>query len=159
MISASNGLRNTIAMKFALLVAATLTTIAWNEHSSPDLHARPGFDSSHIFHVLDGQVSEWPVDRFHLSDDSTIEYAVDNDDKNFYIAMSIPDYAMQNKIMRNGMELYIDTKGKKKESKGVEFPIKGETGNTAPGVPQTNSPASPDNQPKLDRKTARNVMA
>ena len=28
------------------------------------------------------------------------------------------------KIMHQGMDLYIDPKGKKKEGKGIEFPVK-----------------------------------
>jgi hypothetical protein len=120
-------------------------------------------DTGHIIHVLDGSVAEWPADKFHLNDDSTVEYAADNDDKNLYLAMSVPDFDMQMKIMRNGMKLFIDLKGKKKEAKGVEFPVKGEAGNFQghfSGAPLNSNSNNDDQQKKkFDKKTVRGVMS
>jgi len=77
-----------------------------------------------IHHVLDGKANEWPVQKFETDVRSEIKYAVDNDPQNLYLALIIPNSRTQMRIMRQGMELYLDTKGKKKESKGIEFPVK-----------------------------------
>lgn len=41
--------------------------------------------------------------------------------------MIIPQITTQFSMLQNGLELYIDLKGKKRESKGVEFPIRNQT--------------------------------
>lgn len=117
-------------------------------------------DSGHVVHVLDGSIAEWPVARFQLSEDSTIEYALDNDNKDLYLAMTIPDYGEQLKIMRNGMKLFIDLKGKKKEGKGIEFPVKGEGSSSAMNSSYGNGANNGEEQPKkLDRKTERTILS
>ena len=117
-------------------------------------------DTGHINHVTDGLTTEWPSSAFHISDDSTVEYAIDNDDKSLYLAMTIQDFGEQTKIMRNGMKVFIDLKGKKKEGKGVEFPIKGEAGSSTTGIsPNGPNAVADDPTKKLDKKTARSIMS
>jgi len=77
-----------------------------------------------LSHLLDGKINEWPAQRFETDPATEIKYAVDNDSQNLYLAMTIPNFPTQMKIMRQGMELYIDLKGKKKEGKGIDFPVK-----------------------------------
>jgi hypothetical protein len=76
-----------------------------------------------------------------------------------YVAMTIPDFGEQTKILRNGMKLFIDLKGKKKEGKGIEFPIR-EANNSGINNPKYNS-ANTGSEPekKFDKKTTRNIMA
>jgi hypothetical protein len=124
-------------------------------------------DTTHISHVLDGSVNEWPANRFQPDEDTTIFMALDNDDKNFYVALTIPDYSMQTKLMRNGMSLYIDLKGKKREGRGIEFPIKGEVNNfisssdPSPAKPPANGeePKKEFPQKEIDKKTMRSIMS
>src|SRR5450432_2678486 len=71
-------------------------------------------DSSIINHVLDGSVKEWPSGQFKADGETGVQYAIDNDGKNLFLAMSIPNFRTQLKMMREGMSLYIDLKGKKK---------------------------------------------
>lgn len=110
-------------MKSLLVVVTAFIVLSFN--TAPKFHCplcTSYTDTGHIHHLLDGLVSEWPINKFQVNDDSTVEYAEDNDDKNLYVAMTISDFEMQMKIMRNGMKLYLDLKGKKKEGKGIEFP-------------------------------------
>lgn len=86
-------------------------------------------DTILINHTLDGNINEWPLAKFELNKETEIKYAVDNDAKNLYVAMIIPKFATQIKMIRQGMEFYIDLKGKKREGKGIEFPIKSEAPN------------------------------
>ena len=77
-----------------------------------------------LSHLVDGKINEWPVQKFEIDAATEIKYAVDNDSQNLYLAMTIPTFRTQMKIMRQGMELYFDLKGKKKEGKGIDFPVK-----------------------------------
>ena len=77
-----------------------------------------------INHLLDGKVNEWPAEKFETDPATQLKYAVDNDKKNLYLVLTIASFREQMKIMHQGMDLYIDLKGKKKEGKGIEFPVK-----------------------------------
>lgn len=85
-------------------------------------------DTSIIQHTQDGKLLEWPSEKFTADNETKIKYAVDNDNRNLYIALFIPDYDTQMKMMRTGMTLYIDLKAKKKEGRGIEFPVKPDRG-------------------------------
>ena len=76
-----------------------------------------------INHLLDGKVSEWPAQKFETDPASEFKYAIDNDKQNLYLVLTITSFREQMKIMHQGMNLYIDPKGKKKEGKGIEFPV------------------------------------
>ena len=77
-----------------------------------------------INHLLDGKVNEWPAQKFETDPATQLKYAVDNDKQNLYLVVTIANFREQMKIMHQGMDLYIDPKGKKKEGKGIEFPVK-----------------------------------
>ena len=97
-----------------------------------------GFNNTHFYsshgslvdadttsgHVLDGKLAEWPAQNFQMDPGTEIKYAMDNDNQNLYLALAIPNSRMQIKLMHQGMEMYIDLKAKKKEGKGIEFPVK-----------------------------------
>jgi hypothetical protein len=85
-------------------------------------------DSSVVRHVLDGSVVEWPTFKFEEDKETTIKYAIDNDAQNLYVAMIIPSFSTQRKMMSMGMKLYVDLKGKRKQTRGIEFPVLREAG-------------------------------
>jgi hypothetical protein len=84
------------------------------------------YDTGKIVHVIDGNTKEWNVEKFEKDKDTEISYAIDQDDKNIYLAVKVPNQRIQMKMMMQGMNLYFDKKGKKKEGTGIEFPIKRE---------------------------------
>ena len=88
----------------------------------------PGFlsDTTKIIHSLDGITAEWPTEKFKIDNDSKIQYAIDNDQQTVFFVLCIANKETQRKIMQQGMNLYVDIKEKKKENRGVEFPIKPE---------------------------------
>src|SRR5438045_2532165 len=108
---------------FLLLVLSFLLFSFRNRAPDNNYRARSSSDTT-IHHILDGKPNEWPVQKFETDIPSEIKYAVDSDPQNLYLALIIPNYRTQMRIMRQGMELYLDTKGKRKESKGIEFPVK-----------------------------------
>ena len=81
-------------------------------------------DTTIISHLLDGNTAEWPPEKFVIDKSTKMEFAIDNDNQTLFLAINIPDRSIQKKVMQEGMNLYIDTKGKKKENKGIEFPVK-----------------------------------
>lgn len=113
-------------MKSLLLPVLTLLSTSFvTTHSYKNIFSA---NDSTINHVLDGKISEWPSAKFEEDKGTDIKYAVDNDSANLYVAMMIPNLRTQFKLMGQGMELFVDVKGKKREGKGIAFPVKkGET--------------------------------
>ena len=85
-------------------------------------------DTTIVVHILDGNITEWPEQKFLTDKETKIRYAVDNDDQMLFLAMSISDKKEQQRIMQQGMSLFIDIKGKKKGNRGVQFPLGMENG-------------------------------
>jgi len=81
-------------------------------------------DTTIISHLLDGNTAEWPPEKFVTDKATKMDYAIDNDSQTLFLAINIPEKSIQKKVMQEGMNLYIDTKAKKKENKGIEFPVK-----------------------------------
>ncbi|HSU28059.1 MAG TPA: hypothetical protein VLJ68_06745 [Chitinophagaceae bacterium] len=106
------------------LVAAFAFITLTNSHPTYSDTQKPTADSTIIEHHLDGSIAEWPAGKFSTDEETKIRYMADNDSINLYLALSVPDQGMQMKMSRIGMKLYIDLKGKKKESMGIEFPLK-----------------------------------
>ena len=80
-------------------------------------------DTAIVNHQLDGNITEWPAEKFGTDKQTGIRYATDNDQENLFIALVISDKKIQQRIMQQGLFFYIDTRGKKKETRGVEFPL------------------------------------
>ena len=99
-------------------------------------------------HRVDGKVNEWPTDKFTIDPETAIQYAMDNDGDNLYIAMNIPAQSAQMRIMRRGMNLFIDLKERKKETRGIEFPLQAE-----------DDVLTDEGAPKTDMRKIRMMMA
>jgi hypothetical protein len=85
-------------------------------------------DSAKVTHVTDGKLDEWKIEKFETDPATKMQYAADHDGENLYVALKITDQLVQNRIMAFGMNMFIDKKGKKKESSGIEFPMKNAMG-------------------------------
>ena len=83
-------------------------------------------DTEIIQHKTDGVINEWPSSKFESDIATDIKYAIDNDENNLYIVLNVPNQGIQTKLMKLGMKLFIDLKGKRKEGRGVSFPVKDE---------------------------------
>lgn len=109
-------------MKILLLVSVIFSSL----FSSPSLSQSPltsGKDSTAINHVVDGNTAEWPNEKFETDKITGIKYAIDNDKETLFLSMKISGYDMLKNVMSRGMDLYIDTKGKKKAKCGISFPL------------------------------------
>lgn len=121
-------------------------------------------DTGKILHVIDGNLSEWNQAKFETDKETLINFAFDHDLTNLYLAMKISSNSAQMKMMMQGMVLYLDKKGKKREGTGIIFPIKqgrppvnfAGTGNGNSSVPSNPNPL-PD--PKVIRENlAKNMI-
>jgi len=76
--------------------------------------------------TADGRIPEWSNPLRFYDDKSKINYTIANDRYNLYVCMKISDETAQIKILRSGMELKIDTAGKKTFPTVFIFPIAGQ---------------------------------
>jgi hypothetical protein len=100
-----------------------INLLAVSDYPHIQLSSAPQTDTTKIIHLLDGNISEWPAEKFALDKATKIRYAIDNDSQMLFLAINISDKTTQQRIMQKGMNLFIDVKGKKKENRGVEFPL------------------------------------
>ena len=75
-------------------------------------------------------------------EDALTWYAVYNDDKNIYVHLAIKDSLQKRKLLQNGMELWVDSKGKKNKVTGILFPL-GEKASMYPGGGNRNAAGGP----------------
>jgi len=83
--------------------------------------------------VIDGNAKEWGDSLRYYNAEKKINYSLANDQENLYMAIKITDRLNQMKILRAGITFSIDTKGKKKETYSLTFPLN-VNGNQPPPV-------------------------
>jgi hypothetical protein len=72
--------------------------------------------------VADGNPKEWKIPLRFYDNKSKLSYTVTNDLDNLYICIRITDDASQIKVMRAGMQIWLDTTGSNKQTTGILFP-------------------------------------
>lgn len=75
-------------------------------------------------------------------EDALTWYAVYNDSNAIYVHITITDSLQKRKVLQNGMELWIDGKGKKNKITGIMFPLSTRA-NTYPGGGDRNAAGGP----------------
>jgi hypothetical protein len=90
---------------------------------SKDLHAHRSLPDTVIKHSTDAVLDDWDPSAFDIHEASGIRMAADNDTEKLYIALYITNKDVQKRVMLGGMQLFIDTKAKKKEGTFIEFPV------------------------------------
>src|ERR1035437_9320957 len=83
--------------------------------------ARSPWQSNTI--VVDGKPTEWPTPLKYYDDKSKLQYAVTNDKENLYLCIKATEEQTQIKILRAGLQIWIDTTGKNEHRVGVLFPM------------------------------------
>ncbi len=73
--------------------------------------------------VIDGDLKEWGDSLRYYNQDKQLNYALANDQDNLYMAIRINDRSEQIRVLRAGLTLSIDTRGKKKETFTMTFPV------------------------------------
>lgn len=75
--------------------------------------------------VIDGDLKEWGDSLRYYNEDQKLYYTLANDKENLYMAIRINDRSEQMRILGAGITLSIDTRGKKKETFSITFPVGG----------------------------------
>jgi len=75
--------------------------------------------------VVNGNSPEWENALFSFNKQAQANYAIVNDTAAFYICVRIADESEQMKVLRNGMEVRFNSKGKKKAESTILFPVGG----------------------------------
>src|ERR1700677_695213 len=75
---------------------------------------------------IDGDPSEWPQPFRCYDGETKLQFAAANATANIYVCLKITDEAAQLRLFDGGLELWLDRKGKKKETTGIMFPLKHE---------------------------------
>jgi hypothetical protein len=89
---------------------------------SPKLAPEGHYQDSPV--TADGIPSEWKIPLRFTNAAYTMQFNVTNDDQNIYVAVSSFDDITQLRILRSGMTIYLDPKGKKNKDIGIHFPIR-----------------------------------
>jgi len=77
--------------------------------------------------TVDGNIPEWSNPLRFYDQETGLSYCISNDKFNIYFCCSVSDEFLQTKILRSGIELGIDTLGKKNFTVGIRYP----TGNSS----------------------------
>jgi hypothetical protein len=73
--------------------------------------------------TVDGDLKDWGDTLRYYNQDKQLYYNLANDQDNIYMAIRINDRSQQIRVLRAGLTLSIDTRGKKKESFSITFPV------------------------------------
>jgi hypothetical protein len=73
--------------------------------------------------VVDGVNSEWksPLPRYNQN--TGINFDVANDERNIYLIVRVADTTSCRQILQNGLEVWINKEGKKKNTTGIVYPM------------------------------------
>ena len=73
--------------------------------------------------IVDGNVKEWGDSLRYYNKEKKINFAIANTKDTLYMAIRVNDRTEQTRILRAGITFSIDTKGKKKETYSMTFPL------------------------------------
>ncbi|MCX6245292.1 MAG: hypothetical protein NTU98_11375 [Bacteroidetes bacterium] len=73
--------------------------------------------------IVNGNSHEWEPSLFGFKEDAHTNYAIVNDSAALYVCIRMADEPQQMKALSNGMEILINSKGKKKPEATLQFPI------------------------------------
>ncbi len=85
---------------------------------------------------IDGEINEWGDSLHYYNADEKINYAIANTKDTLYMAVRINDRSQQRRILRAGLTVTIDPKGKKKDTYSITFPVNVQGSLQAPVVQQ-----------------------
>jgi hypothetical protein len=73
--------------------------------------------------MVDGNMNEWKQPLTYFDNGTNLQYSFTNNKKVLYICIAVKSEREQIKILRSGMQVYIDAQGKKNELTGVAYPL------------------------------------
>lgn len=74
--------------------------------------------------VADGNDADWKTAQLQYNKTAKTVYAISNDKEAIHLLLRFADQAQQAKVMRAGLEVWLDPKGGKKKTISVKYPLK-----------------------------------
>jgi hypothetical protein len=108
-------------VQFAILILGTQYLILLQTGCSPAEVYQNLWQSTPV--KVDGNAREWELPLKLYDENTRLNYAVSNDEENLYVCIRAVNEQLQTQIIRGGMELWIDTTGKKHQQVGIRFPL------------------------------------
>lgn len=85
---------------------------------------------------------------FTYDKESKVMYAISNDAQSVIVSLKIGDPLQQMKLMRNGLEVWVDYKGKTNKKTGIKYPLPSSGGFQQQGM-QAPRNSNPDETPSI----------
>lgn len=73
--------------------------------------------------TVDGINTEWKKPLPRYNENTGINFDVANDERNIYLIVRVADTTSQRQILQNGLEVWINKDGKKKNTTGITYPM------------------------------------
>jgi hypothetical protein len=74
--------------------------------------------------AIDGSLNEWGDSLRYHNQERNLDYTLANDHENLYAVIRIADRLEQARVLNAGITLSVDTRGKKKETFAMTFPLR-----------------------------------
>lgn len=74
--------------------------------------------------IADGDATDWGLPLRFGNETGSLQYSITNDLENIYISVASSDQATQMKMLRSGINIFIDPKGKKSKDISLIYPFK-----------------------------------
>ncbi|WP_462264309.1 hypothetical protein [Mucilaginibacter sp.] len=105
--------------------------------------------------IVDGNLHEWGDTLQHYNADTQIGYAINNDHNFIYIAARVGERSEQMRVLANGLTVSINTKGKKKDTYSITFPLGNENPLQRPANAARQESEHPDGEDREEMMQAR----
>lgn len=73
--------------------------------------------------TVDGLNTEWKSPLPRYNEGTGINYDIANDERNLYMIVRVADTTSQRQVLQNGLEVWINSDGKKKNTTGITYPM------------------------------------
>lgn len=143
-------------MKFSHAIGYCSLMLAMGTSCTRNIAPQEPPASSPVVTVIpDGSAAEWSMPLRYTNSQYTLSYDITNDNRNIYVCIMTADPAMRHRIMKAGMTVYFDPKGKQKKKMSLVYPERNMDGINVPTVYNTDGFLNMDNgQHKLTDKMA-----
>jgi len=111
-------MKQTLPCLLTAFILSTLTSTCFAQDAKTTTLTAPPKNIA-----IDGDIKEWGDSLRYYNTEKHINYAIANTKDTLYIAIRVNDRLSQMRILRAGLTISIDTKGKKKETFSVTFPV------------------------------------
>jgi len=107
-------MKNIFILSFGLLLIFSYTAC------SPKEYPVGNYQATKI--LADGNSIDWSLPLRFGAEDGLLQYNITNYKNNIYVSVATNDQATQMNILRSGITVYFDTKGKTNKTMGLSFP-------------------------------------